>query len=89
MKPREFNKIMEDFVKEDKFWRALKVGDTVYEERCDGMEFGYCKMTIEEIDLEERSVTVRDHSMHVPTTRKISSFLSEKEYVLKMYKPYI
>ena len=34
MKPREFYKIMEDFVKEDKRWRALKPGDVIYEERC-------------------------------------------------------
>ena len=29
MKPKEFNKIMTDFVEEDKRWRALKVGDTI------------------------------------------------------------
>ena len=83
MKPREFYKIMEDFVYEDKRWRALKVGDTIYEERCGGMEFEYCKMIIEEIDLEERLVTVRDTSLSIPTTKKISSFITEKQFVLK------
>jgi len=87
MKPREFYKIMEDFVYEDKRWRALKVGDTIYEERCGGMEFEYCEMIIEEIDLEERLVTVRDTSRPVPETRKISDFITEKQFVLKKYTP--
>jgi hypothetical protein len=86
MKPKEFYKIMEMFVKEDKFWRELKVGDTVYEERCDGMEFGYCKMEILEIDLEERLITVRDTSLPIPTTKKTGDFLTEKEFMLKKYR---
>ena len=79
MKPKEFYKLMQEFVDEDKRWRALKVGDVIYQERCGGTEFEYCKMIIEEIDLDERLVTVRDISMHIPTTRKISDFVTQKE----------
>jgi hypothetical protein len=88
MKPKEFYKIMEEFVKEDKRWRTLKEGDTIYEELCAGMEFEYAKMIIEKIDLDERLVTVRDTSTHIPTTKKISCFLTEKEFVLKTYRPF-
>jgi hypothetical protein len=87
MKPKEFYKLMQEFVDEDKRWRALKVGDTIYEERCGGMEFEYCKMTIEEIDLDERLVTVCDTSTHIPTTKKIGDFITEKQFVLKNYRP--
>ena len=80
MKPREFYKVMEDFVKEDKRWRALKPGDVIYEERCGGMEFEYCKLEIVEIDLEERVVTVRDTHLGIPVTRKTGDFITQKEW---------
>jgi hypothetical protein len=81
MKPKEFYGIMEDFVTEDKRWRALKVGDVVYEELCAGMEFEYAKMVIEWIDVEERLITVRDTSGSVcPVTKKISCFITQEEF---------
>ena len=89
MKPREFYKMMTDFVEEDKRWRALKIGDIVYEERCGGMEFEYCKMVIEWIDIDERLITVRDTTGSVcPMTKKTSDFLTEGEYN-RMFNPLI
>jgi len=80
MKPKEFYVIMEEFVKEDKRWRALKVGDAVYEERCAGMEMEYCKMYIEKINLEERMITVRDISLLITETKNTNDFLTQKEF---------
>jgi hypothetical protein len=81
MKPKEFHKIMVEFVEEDKRWRALKVGDVVYEERCAGMEFEYCKMIIDEISLEEREVIAHDADTIIKFhNAKLSYFLTEKEF---------
>lgn len=86
MKPREFYKIMEEFVKEDKRWRALRVGDIIYEERCAGMEFEYCEMKIEAIDINERIVNARDTSGGKHFSRNISNFLTSFEFSKKSYK---
>ena len=39
MKPVEFYKILITFIEEDKRWRALKVGDVVYDEQSRSFEF--------------------------------------------------
>jgi len=86
MKPKEFYEIMGRFVEEEKRWRALNEGDVIYEERCGGIDFDYFKMIIREINIDERLVTVIDTSMRIPTTKKISSFLTQQEFDKKIWK---
>ena len=93
MKPKEFYKIMVEFVEEDKRWRALQVGDTIYEELCAGMEFEYAKMIIDEVNVDERIVKAHDaetpfkHQLNQKKT-SISSFLTKEEFD-KMFNPLI
>jgi hypothetical protein len=78
MKPKEFNKIMMEFVIEDKRWRALKIGDIIYEAIARGGEMDYHKMKIDEINLEEREVKAHDvEGDHKDT---LSYFLTEAEF---------
>ncbi|MFA5207064.1 MAG: hypothetical protein WC428_00040 [Candidatus Paceibacterota bacterium] len=89
MKPREFSKIMTKFVEEDKRWRALKVGDTIYDEQGKGMDVKYHKMIIDEIDLEEREIIA--HNADTPIkfhNAKLDNFLTEKEFDT-MFNPLI
>jgi hypothetical protein len=85
MKPKEFYKIMQEFVDEDKRWRALQVGGVIYEEVGRGMDFDYHKMIIDVIDLEERIVMAHDaetpfqHPLNQKKT-SVSNFLTEKEF---------
>ena len=60
MKPVEFYKILITFIEEDKRWRALKVGDVVYDEQSRSFEFDYHKMVIDEIDVDERQIKAHD-----------------------------
>ena len=86
MKPREFTKIMYDFVEEDKRWRALEVGGIIYDEQSRGMENDYHKMKIMSINLEERTVYAHDVvGNHVAT---LTHFLTEAEFD-KMFNPLI
>lgn len=78
MKPKEFYKIMEEFVEEDKFWKALKKGDIIYEERCAGMEFEYCKMKIDSINIEERYVVA--HDVGGDHTATLFGFITEEMF---------
>lgn len=86
MKPKEFSKIMSDFVEEDKRWRALEVGGIIYDEQSRGMENDYHKMKIMSINLEEREVYAQDVvGTHVAT---LGYFLTEAEFN-KMFNPLI
>lgn len=78
MKPREFHKIMQEFVDEDRRWRALKKGDTIYDEVGRGDVMDYHKMIIDSINLEERYVVA--HDAEGDHTATLSGFLTEKEF---------
>lgn len=78
MKSREFYKIMVDFVEEDKRWKALKIGDIIYEQRCAGMGFEYIKMEITAINVDERLVMAKDVEGNHHDT--LSGFLTEEEF---------
>jgi hypothetical protein len=78
MKPREFHKIMQEFVDEDRRWRALKEGDIIYEDIARGGEMDYHKMKIDSINLEERYVVA--HDVEGKHTATVHSFLTEKEF---------
>lgn len=87
MKPREFHKIMQEFVNEDKRWRALKVGDTIYDEQPRHDGFDYHKMIIDEINLEEREVIAHDADTVIKFhNAKLSYFLTEFEFMKKQFK---
>jgi hypothetical protein len=60
MKPDEFFKIMYQFADEQERWKALKVGDTIYEEVARGGEMDYHEMKIDEINVEERFIKAHD-----------------------------
>jgi hypothetical protein len=78
MKPKEFFKIMQEFVDEDRRWRAFKVGDTIYDEQSRGFENDYHKMIIDKINLEERYVVAHDAVGDHTTT--LGCFLTEEEF---------
>ena len=78
MKPKEFYKILIEFVEEDKRWRALKVGDTIYEKVGRGDNMDYHKMTIDKIYLEKRKVKV--HDAEGDHNDKLSYFLTQTEF---------
>jgi hypothetical protein len=81
MKPREFLKIMMEYVDEDRRWRALKVGDTIYDVQPRWGDTDYHKMIIDEINLEEREVIAHDADTVVKFhNAKLSGFLTEKEF---------
>jgi hypothetical protein len=82
MKPSEFYKIMKDFVKEDKWWRALKVGDSIYTASPAGLDIDYFKAVIKEINLEERFVIAYDKADRVyPDNEiKLTGFFTQKEF---------
>jgi hypothetical protein len=87
MKPREFLKIMMEYVDEDRRWRALKAGDTIYEEVGRGDSFDYHKMIIDEINLEEREVIAHDASPIVNFhNAKLGCFLTEFEFMKTQFK---
>jgi hypothetical protein len=78
MKPKEFYKIMYDFVEEDKYWRALQVGDTIYDVQARGGEVDYHEMKIDNINLEERYVVAHDvEGDHIAT---LNYFLTQAEF---------
>jgi hypothetical protein len=78
MKPAEFNEIMIRFVDEQKRWKALKVGDIIYDEQCRGIEMDYHKMEITAINVDERIVMASDVvGGHHDT---LSCFLTEAEF---------
>jgi hypothetical protein len=80
MKPREFYKIMEDFVKEDKRWRALKPGDAIYQEVPAALDFDYFKAIIVEVNLEDRCVLAIDKSDRINPDNEIvlESFITQE-----------
>jgi hypothetical protein len=81
MKPKEFYEIMQEFVNEDKRWRALKVGDTIYEAVGRGDIMDYHKMIIDEINLEEREVVAHDASPVIKFhNATLGGFLTQKEF---------
>jgi hypothetical protein len=82
MKPREFYKIMEDFVKEDKRWRALKPGDAIYQEVPAALDFDYFKAIIVEVNLEDRCVLAIDKSDRINPDNEIvlESFITQEEF---------
>ena len=80
MKPAEFYEILADFVKEDAYWRALKVGDTVYEEIPRGYENDYHEAIIKEIDVDERVIVVDDLSVDPVIERRYVCFLTQDEF---------
>lgn len=83
MKPKEFYEIMERFVEEQKRWKALKVGDIIYDEQARGGEMDYHKMKITAINVDERSVMASDVvGSHGDT---LSCFLTEAEFEAKKY----
>ena len=78
MKPAEFYKIMERFVKENKRWRALKIGDIIYDSVARCSEMDYHKMKIDTINIDERFVLAHDVAGdHYDT---LSGFLTEEEF---------
>lgn len=80
MKPKDFYKIMYDFVVEDRHWRALKVGDTIYDEQPGGLE-DYHKVIIDEINLEERYIIAHDASPVIKFhNAKLEYFLTQDEF---------
>lgn len=78
MKPKEFYQMMELFVKDDKRWRALKVGDTIYDEQPRHGDIDYHKMIIDEINLDEREVIAHDAEGDHKAT--LGYFLTEEEF---------
>ena len=82
MKPKEFYKVMEDFVKEDKRWRALKPGDAIYGVVPSGLEFDFFEAIIVEVDIENRCVLVIDKSNATNPNKEIvlESFITQKEW---------
>ena len=78
MKPAEFYKIMTDFVEEEKRWKAMKIGDIIYDEQCRGCEFDYHKMEITAINADERSVMASDVAGGHHDT--LSCFYTEAEF---------
>ena len=79
MRPKEFYEILIRFVEEDKRWRALKVGDTVYDSQARGGEMDYHKMQIDTINIDERQITAHDvEGSHIAT---LSGFLTQNEFI--------
>jgi hypothetical protein len=84
MRPKDFYEIMRRFLEEDKRWRALKVGDIVYEEQPRNFEINYRKMIIDSINIDERKIIVHDFVNNDSIT--LSGFLTQNEYVKNKYK---
>ena len=82
MKPKEFYKIMEEFVKEDKRWRALKVGDAIYTCSPAGLDMDYFKAIIVEVNVEDRCVLAIDKSDRVYPDKEIvlEGFITQEEF---------
>jgi hypothetical protein len=82
MKPKEFYKLMEEFVKEDKRWRALKAGDAIYTCSPAGLDMDYFKAIIVEVNLEERCVLAIDKSDRVYPDKEIvlEDFITQEEF---------
>lgn len=83
MKPVEFYEILIRFVEEDKRWRALKVGDIIYDEQARSFEFDYHKMVIDSIDIDERKVIA--HDVEGGHSATLSYFLTELEFVKRKH----
>jgi hypothetical protein len=79
MKPKEFYKIMEEFVEEEKFWMELKVDDVIYDEQPAGIEFDHYKMIIDHINVEERYVVAHD-AEYPDRTRTLNSFITQEMF---------
>jgi hypothetical protein len=79
MKPKEFQKIMKDFVEEQEFWESLNVGDVIYDEQPAGIEFDYFKMIIESINIEERYVVAHDDE-YPDRIRTLTSFITQEMF---------
>jgi len=78
MKPAEFSEIMIRFVEEQKRWKALKIGDIIYDSQARGGEMDYHKMEIDAINVDERVVMAHDvEGSHRDT---LSGFLTEEEF---------
>lgn len=82
MKPREFQEIKERFEKEDKRWKSLKVGDTIYDQQARFIDFDYHEAEIKEINLEERYVIAYDRASSLNPNKEIrlSGFLTQEEF---------
>jgi len=84
MKPSEFREIKQKFIKEQKFWESLKVGQTIYDEQSRWFDFDYHEMIIDEIDVENRCVKARDvYGTHRAT---LHGFLTEEQFNKKFPK---
>lgn len=81
MKPRDFYKIMEQFVYEDKYWRALKVGDVVYTNAYSIEASDFQKMRIDAVNIDEREITTRNISeVGIAFSVVLADFFTEEEY---------
>jgi hypothetical protein len=79
MKPKEFYEIMERFVEEEKRWKALKVGELVYEEDFrDPISPDFFEHEIVSIDVDNRELTTKDHS-EGGKIKKMCGFYTIKE----------
>ena len=69
---------MKNFINEQERWKALEVGDTIYEEvvRCGDID--YHEMKIENINVKERYVSAHDVKGDYMTT--LEDFLTEQEF---------
>lgn len=81
MKPAEFYEILERFVHEQARWKALKVGDTVYDEQIRGiMDSDYHEAVIKEINIDERFIIVDDLSVDPVIERRYVCFITQEEF---------
>lgn len=82
MKPKEFYEIMERFVEEEKRWRALKLGDTIYDEVPRFGDIDYHEAEINFIDVNERYVLAYDraNSINPNNVIKLTAFLTQNEF---------
>jgi len=83
MKPKEFYRIVEQFIEEDKRWRALKVGDIVYDSQARGGEMDYHKMQVDTIDIDERQITA--HDVEGSHTATLGHFLTQNEFIKRKF----
>ena len=83
MKPvefKEFKEIKRKFIEEQKYWEALKVGDTVYESFPIGYEVDYFEAKILSIDINERFIIVEDKSSAGYKENKLHHFTTQVEF---------
>lgn len=62
MNKQEFLKIKKEFKKEEKRWKSLKIGQSVYESVAREWEFEYFEIIIDKINVDERFIVGKDLS---------------------------